>query len=232
MAISGVSEALELLEKMLLPAQQAGPRPGAQASDFAACLLYYFWDHALATDLDDLALGAQGLQEVVGLARLAQLHALFRRRARLGLQRGRVRPAQAPQISCHFTEFRSRASISMRGSMVVLRGTMRFHEAPDVAHSNADCRLRLLGSCEKHNVRLSAMAGTTLTILADHQAVLYDCLSGIGWLSGNANKAVPAAIQGLTLSSSTAIMECRPCIVDEPLTALSTGMQAALTWRT
>ena len=78
-------------------------------------------------------------------------------------------------------------------------------------------------------MRSSAMARMTWTALADHQAVPYDCLSDTGWLSGNANKAVPAAIQGLTLSSRTATMECRPCAVDQPLL---TGMQAALTWRT
>ena len=117
----------------------------------------------------------------------------------------------------------------MQGSVVGLTGTMRFHEAQYVEHGNVGCRLRLLGSCEEHDVRLSALAGTALTILADHQAVLYNYLSGISWLAGNANKAVSAAIQGLTLSSSTATMECRPCIVDQPLL---TGVQAALTWRT
>ena len=49
---------------------------------------------ACTAHLDDLALRAQGLQEVVGLAGLAQLHALLGPGARLGLQRRRVWPAR------------------------------------------------------------------------------------------------------------------------------------------
>ena len=49
---------------------------------------------ACTAHLNNLALGAQGLQEVIGLARLAQLHALLGPGARLGLQRCRVRPAR------------------------------------------------------------------------------------------------------------------------------------------